>query len=35
MGRQPRQIKDGRWFYLLLAVVMNETRMVGIRTSIL
>ena len=34
-GRQPRQGKDGIWFYPLLAGAMKETGMVRIRTSIL
>ena len=34
-GRQPWRRKDGSWVYPLLAGVMKETGMVGIRTSIL
>ena len=34
-GRQPRQGKDGSWYYPSLAGAMKETGMVRIRTSIL
>ena len=34
-GRQPWRRKDGSWVYPMLAGVMKETGMVGIRTSIL
>ena len=34
-GRQPRQGRDGRWFYPSLTVAMKEAGVVRIRTSIL
>ena len=34
-GRQLRQRKEGRWIYLLMAGIMKDTGMVGIRNSIL
>ena len=34
-GRQPRQGRDGRWFYPALAGAMKEAGVVRIRTSIL